>query len=127
MSVKKSLISLWKNKSKKGTTYFTGHDANGVKLTGFYNIKVENSNAPAIRIYDSSDLNTPVLVMWLNTSKTGIKYLTGKYHNVRVVGFINDKPKSDKAPYLNIYESDAPKKSEQEKTPSDVNTGDLPF
>ena len=122
------IIALWRKTSKAGKTYFSGKDTTGVELTGFYNINKSNDKAPVLRVYNRDDINNEVLAMWLNTSKSGVKYLTGKYNGKRVAGFINDKPKNEKAPYIRIYESeDKPKETSKPKQASFIDEGDKPF
>ena len=127
--MKNEIIALWRKTSKAGKTYFSGKDNTGVELTGFYNINKDNDKAPVLKVYERDDINNEVLAMWLNTSKSGIKYLTGKYNGVRVVGFINDKPK---APYIKIYESEnraKPTDKPKQQTFKEVyiEEGDKPF
>lgn len=126
------IIAMWRKTSKAGKTYFSGKDSTGVELTGFYNINKGNEKAPVLRVYKRDDINNEVLAMWLNTSKSGVKYLTGKYNGVRVVGFINDKPKNEKAPYIKIYESEnranpADKPKQQNFKEVYIEEGDKPF
>lgn len=126
------IIALWRKTSKAGKTYFSGKDITGVELTGFYNINKSNGKAPVLRVYEKDDINNEVLPMWLNTSKSGVKYLSGKYNGKRVVGFINDKPKNEKAPYIRIYESDEqakPTDKPKQQTFKEVyiEEGDKPF
>ena len=127
--MKNEIIALWRKTSKAGKTYFSGKDTTGVELTGFYNIKKGNDKLPVLRVYKRDDINEEVLSMWLNTSKSDVKYLTGKYNGVRVVGFINDKPKNEKAPYIRIYESEDKPKEKQEKPKQEnfIDEGDKPF
>ena len=97
-------------------------------MTGFYNINKGNDKAPVLRVYQRDDINKEVLSMWLNTSKSAVKYLSGKYNGKRVVGFINDKPKNEKAPYIRIYESeDKPTETNKPKQSSFIDEGDKPF
>ena len=130
--MKNEIMALWRKTSKTGKTYFSGKDTTGVELTGFYNINKDNEKAPVLKVYKRDDINNCVLAMWLNTSKSGVKYLTGKYNGVRVVGFINDKPKNEKAPYIKIYESDEqvkPTNKPKQQTIKEVyiEEGDKPF
>ena len=122
------IIALWRKTSKAGKTYFSGKDNTGVELTGFYNINKGNDKAPVLRVYQRDDINKEVLSRWLNTSKSALKYLSGKYNGKRVVGFINDKPKNEKAPYIRIYESeDKPTETNKPKQSSFIDEGDKPF
>ena len=122
------IIALWRKTSKTGKTYFSGKEATGVELTGFYNINKGNDKAPVLRVYKRDDINKEVCAMWLNTSKSGVKYLTGKYNGVRVVGFIYDKTKNEKAPYIKIYESDEQEKpTDKPKQEKFIDEGDRPF
>ena len=128
--MKNEIIALWRKTSKAGKTYFSGKDATGVELTGFYN--KGNDKSPVLRVYKRDDINKEVLAMWLKTAKSGVKYLSGKYDGKNVVGFINDKPKNEKAPYIRIYESEeqskpAEKPAEKTKKESFIDEGDRPF
>ena len=126
--MKNEIIALWRKTSKAGKTYFSGKDATGVELTGFYNIKKGNDKAPVLRVYKRDDINKEVLAMWLKTAKSGVKYLSGKYDGKNVVGFINDKPKNEKATYIRIYESDEQAKpAEKPKKEIFIDEGDKPF
>ena len=126
--MKNEIIALWRKTSKAGKTYFSGKDATGIELTGFYNITKGNDKAPVLRVYKRDDINKELFSMWLNTSKSGVKYLAGKYNGVRVVGFINVKPKNEKAPYIKIYESDEQAKpADKPKQESFIAEGDKPF
>ena len=126
--MKNEIIALWRKTSKAGKPYFSGKDTTGLELTGFYNINKGNDKAPVLRVYERDDINKEVLSMWLNTSKSGVKYLTGKYNGKRVVGFINNKPKNEKAPYIRIYESDEQAKpADKAKQENFIDKGDKPF
>ena len=126
--MKNEIIALWRKTSKAGKTYFSGKDATGVELTGFYNINKDNDKAPVLKVSKRDDITKEVLAMWLKTAKSGVKYLSGKYDGKRVVGFINDKPKNEKAPYIKIYESDEQAKpAETPKEESFIDEGDKPF
>ena len=122
------IIALWRKTSKAGKTYFSGKDSTGVELTGFYNITKKNDKLPVLRVYKKDNINKEVFAMWLNTAKSGVKYLTGKYNGKRVVGFIYDKTKNEKAPYIKIYESDEQvKPTEKPKQEKFIDEGDKPF
>lgn len=122
------IIALWRKTSKAGKTYFSGKDSTGVELTGFYNINKSNDKAPVLRVYKRDDINKEVLAMWLKTAKSGVKYLTGKYDGKNVVGFINDKPKNEKSPYIRIYQSESRANStEKPKQEKFIDEGDKPF
>lgn len=126
--MKNEIIALWRKTSKAGKTYFSGMDATGVELTGFYNINKDNDKAPVLRVYKRDDINKEVLAMWLKTAKSGVKYLSGKYDGKNVVGFINDKPKNEKAPYIRIYESEEQAKpADKPKKEKFIDEGDKPF
>lgn len=45
-----SVAVLWKNISKEGNEYLSGHDNENKKLVGFFD-ETPDSNVPAIRIY----------------------------------------------------------------------------
>lgn len=118
------IFAMWRKRSKKGDTYFTGayhgNDEHYAKdLRGFYNSKKKNPNEPDVKIYlvneDGELLEEPIVSLWCNATDSGKKYLSGKYKEKRVVGFINDKAtKENKQPYFSVYYSDD-KKADNEK------------
>lgn len=130
------VLAMWKKKSKSGKEYFSGKMKDGEYITGFYNTMKKNPKEPDVRIYLSKDMEeqpqpAEILSLWCNVSKGGKKYLTGKYQDKKVVGFINEKA-TEKQPYFTVYFSDSePKKEEavQQTTlepVADAN-GDMPF
>lgn len=128
-------FALWKRKSKDGKkTYLSGVGENK-RFTGFYNTKKQNPKEPDLRIYEVSEdgklSKEEVASLWCNVSEnTKKKYLTGKYNDKKVVGFINDG-KNEKAPYLSVYyreEADEQQKIEIPETHKEEETDDdLPF
>lgn len=115
-STLQELFAMWKQNSKAGKPYFTGKDSN-VELKGFYNTEKKNPKEPDLKIYtldDKKELNKePYLVLWCNATEKGVKYLTGKLNDKRVVAFINDKATDDnKQPYLKVYLSKEPVNNE---------------
>lgn len=105
-------FALWKNTSKSGSEYFTGSDGK-TKLVAFYNGKKKNPKEPDLRVYaqdkDGKAEKDELVSLWVNVSKNGKKYLSGKLGEKRLVGFINENAK-EKQPYVSVYFSD-----EQEK------------
>ena len=114
------VFAMWKQKSKSGQEYFTGKAFGKKKLVGFYNGKKKNPKEPDIRIYgvdkEGKADKEEFISLWVNVSKNGKKYLTGKLNDKKVVGFINEKG-NEKAPYFSCYYSEsAPKKVETDGT-----------
>lgn len=103
------IFKLWRNTSKAGKKYFTGYDNNGNKVIAFYG-NLKNEKRPAMKIYsravidDTTNANPPeLLALWLRKSKGGKQYLSGKFGETWVVGFINTQAEENK-PYINVYE-----------------------
>lgn len=111
------VFALWKRTSKAGNTYFTGQDAYGLNLRGFFNTNKKNPKEPDLRVYAVEDSETlskeEYISLWCNVSKNGNKFLTGKMGGKRVVGFIR-KSDNDKAPYVTVYFSEEKKQTEIE-------------
>ena len=126
------VFALWQHKSKDGKTYFSGKTEGGKQnLTGFFNTNKKNPKEPDLRVY-TQDQNhelskEPYISMWVNVSKSGRKYLTGKIGDKRVIGFINDKVEGNR-PYVSVYysEDDAQDKVPVQTT-MEGNTEDEPF
>lgn len=108
------VFAMWKKKSKAGKPYFTGQ-GDGFFLTGFYNGKKQNPKEPDVRVYkmdaDGNMEKEEYCSLWMNVSKGGKKYLSGKVDGKKVVGFINDT-ENTKRPYFSVYFSEGePKKA----------------
>lgn len=115
----RQVFAMWKRASKNGNTYFSGKDAEGKEIRGFYNTDKKNPNEPDIRIYhltESGELEKePFISLWCNAKESGKKYLSGKIDGKRVVGFINTKSTAEnKQPYFSVYWSDTAVKQETE-------------
>lgn len=114
-------------KAGKGGQYLSGKTPDGTTLIGFINGKKKNPKEPDMRIYkrdkDGKAEKEEFTSLWVNESKNGKKYLTGKLGDKRIVGFIYEGVKPDgKKPYFSVYESDStPKPQEQ------VKAEDIPF
>ena len=114
------LLVLWRYKSKKGNVYFSGKTEEGAKVSGFYNKDKQNPKEPDIKLYffdDEGNLEKdPFLAMWCNATTKDKKYLSGKYEEKRVVGFINEKSEINGVkPYINVYFSDDQEEQKPEK------------
>ena len=130
-------FALWRYKSKDGKrTYLNGHGDSDNKLVAFYNTKKANPKEPDLRAYEKDAEGNlgkeSVLSLWCNVSeKTKKKYLTGTYYGNKVVCFINDESKNEKAPYIvGYYREDGTLAKEQknEEAKEEAETDeDLPF
>ena len=116
------IFAMWLKKSKSGSKYLTGKDADGNRLVGFFNGKKQNPKEPDVRIYQMNEegemSKEEYTSLWVNVSKNEKKYLSGKIGEMKVVGFINAKATADgKRPYFSVYESSSepPKKEETAK------------
>ena len=111
------VFALWKRKSKDGKkTYFSGQleDKSGY-LTTFYNTNKKNLKEPDLRVYlededgefvtDDEGRTIEFCSLWVNATKQGKKYLSGKLNGKRLVGFINESA-SEKQPYISVYFSE---------------------
>lgn len=98
----KDAFALWERKSEKGTPYLTGKHED-VKLVGFYN-KKENMKAPDITIYKGDVKKENVFCdLWVNVSKAGKKYLSGKTKDgAKVLGFFKEDH-TPKQPLISVY------------------------
>ena len=125
---KNPIFTAWLNVSKKGEQYISGRTAEGEKLVGFINSMKNNPKEPDMRFYKptAAGLGKEFFSLWVNVSKNGKKYLTGKIDGNRVVGFINSKATpGGKIPYFNVYESDSEPQKAAEPAPQEEM--DLPF
>lgn len=124
-------FAMWKQKSKSGTDYFTGTAFDKKKLVGFYNGKKKNPKEPDIRIYgidgEGKAESEEFVSLWVNVSKSGKKYLSGKLDKKKIVGFINDKSKNAKAPYFSCYYSESTPKKQEEEAFTDASSEEVPF
>ena len=106
----KQVFAMCLKKSKAGKQYLSGYDDIG-RLVGFFNGKKKNPKEPDVRIYRVSEdggENKEYTALWVNVSKNGKKFLTGKIDDVKVVGFINASATPEgKRPYFSVYESEA--------------------
>ena len=123
-------LAMWKQKSKSGKDYFTGTAFGKKKLVGFYNGKKKNPKEPDIRIYgidgEGKAESEEFVSLWVNVSKNGKKYLSGKLGEKKIVGFINDG-KNEKAPYFSCYYSESTPKKQEEEAFTDASSEEVPF
>lgn len=100
------VFALWQRKDKNGKDYFTGKmEGKETKVVAFYNNK-RNMKDADINVFtrggaEGTDL-IPYAKLWVNASKAGGKYLSGKIGEDRVVGFFNEKHKVSQ-PYVSVY------------------------
>lgn len=135
----KELFTLWKKKTEKGLTYFTGKTSGGQNIIAFYNVKKQNPNEPDMKIFlqveKDEKLDKPIASLWCNVSSKGNKYLTGSTNKTRITGFINTQyTEENNLPYLRIYLSDdllsnseETKERKEAKANVDAHIDDLPF
>ena len=126
------VLALWKQKSKNGTSYYTG-TAEGEKVVAFLNGKKKNPKEPDIRVYrvdsEGKAEKDEFISLWAKVSKKGTKYLSGKLEDKYLTGFIRNND-NEKAPYITVYYSEDLNKDseEQEATAEPVDEADeLPF
>lgn len=98
MENKKSIMSLWESKSKKGKRYYTGY-YKGKKVVAFINTNKKNPKEPDLRLYEKENTKEEVISLWCNASKNGVKFLSGKDGDDRIVGFFS-KSKNENAPQI---------------------------
>lgn len=69
--------------------------------------------------------------LWLQTSKTNVKYFSGKIGNKKIIVFKNKNKKSDKQPDFLIYTDHQSTNQQQEEDTQRINDifydGDIPF
>lgn len=114
----KQVFALWLRQSKSGKQYLSGKDENGKKLVGFINSHKKNPKEPDLRVYEvigEEIAKEEYTSLWLNTSKAGKQYMTGKVGGKKVVGFINPKH-GGKRPYVSVYESEETPKTQEPTT-----------
>lgn len=123
------LLALWKQKSKSGTSYYTGK-LMGTKVVGFLNGKKKNPKEPDIRLYyvdsEGKAEKDECMSLWVKVSKAGAKYLSGKYEDKYVTGFIRNND-NEKAPYITVYYSEELNSNSEEKTETVDEADELPF
>lgn len=98
---------LWKQTSKSGKEYLTGHDLHNRKLVAFYNSTKKNPKEPDVRIYlqaEKGKENTIVASLWETLSKNGEKrYLTGSTTDKeKLLAFYGDEV-DNKKPIIRAY------------------------
>ena len=110
------VATLWIKKGKTGTKYLTGKAKDGRRLVGFINGKKGNPKEPDIRLYVQSNegkSEDDFMSLWVQVSKGGTKYLSGRLDGKWCSGFFNKKCEVDgKTPYFTIYEQEQQTKSE---------------
>lgn len=115
----KECFALWEQTSKdKKTEYLSGKTSGDdpMRLVAFYNNVKKNPNQPDITVYEKiqivengkkRDEQNQVASLWVNTSKAGKSYLSGKTNdNEKIIGFYNDNTQDGKYPYIRVYYKD---------------------
>lgn len=115
----KECFVLWEQTSKdKKTEYLSGKTSGDdpMRLVAFYNNVKKNPNQPDITVYEKiqtvengkkRDEQNQVASLWVNTSKAGKSYLSGKTNdNEKIIGFYNDNTQDGKYPYIRVYYKD---------------------
>ena len=110
----KEVFTMWLRESANGTVYLSGKSATGTNLVGFVNSKKEEPKQPDMDIYVQSEKGKDkekYCSLWVNVSESGIKYISGKLEDQRLVGFFRDGYETgSKKPYFSVYISeDKPK------------------
>ena len=127
----KQVLALWKRKSQKGNTYFSGKVDDGTfendfSVTAFYNTEKKNLKEPDLRIYARDEegklSKEPFLSLWCNATKNGKKILTGKLDGKKVVGFIKADA-DEKHPYISVYYDEQTEAPEQIQIPDEKPKG----
>ena len=105
----KEVCILWEHTTDNDVTYLSGNLSEELgykKLIAFYNFPKQNEKAPDINVFTLDDENkrdTKVISLWNQTSKQGVKYLSGLTNeNENVVGFFNSTDDS-KQPKIKVY------------------------
>ncbi len=128
----KEVFTMWLKSTKDGkNTYLSGQTPAKERLVGFINSYKKNPKEPDIRIYkvdaEGKAEKEEYTSLWVNVSKNGKKYISGKIGDIRVVGFISAKGGVDtKIPYFSIYESEE-KAAEETLEQVEIETADVPF
>lgn len=100
---------LWKQTSKKGSSYLTGHDLHKNRLVGYFetNFTKKSESQPDIRVYDLDENGknkNEVCVLWLSTSKSGKIYYSGiTSDEEKVIAFQTDDEEDLVKPFLKAY------------------------
>lgn len=105
----KEICILWEHTTDSDVTYLSGNLSEELgykKLIAFYNFPKQNEKAPDINVFTLDDENkrdAKVISLWNQTSKQGIKYLSGLTNeNENVVGFFNSSDDT-KQPKIKVY------------------------
>ena len=106
----KDAFVLWKHMSKNNIAYLTGNTPEKVQLMGFFNTNKKNPKEPDVRVYtldEEGNQADEVCSLWENTSKGGLKYLSGLTNDKEnVVAFYNEIDENSKIPYIRAYYKD---------------------
>lgn len=97
------VFALWSRKDKNGKDYFTGKvEKEETKLVAFYNQKRSMKDSDINVFTRDGEKLVPYAKLWVNVSKNGKKYLSGKMGEQRITGFFNEKHTASQ-PYVSIY------------------------
>lgn len=119
------VLTLWKRQSKSDKPYFTGKDADGNRIVGFFNTNKKNPKEPDLRVYryDGDEIaKDPFISLWCNVSKNGKKYLSTKIDGVSYVGFISGDSEESKRPYVRVYKREDQKPNTNKPNVADNST-----
>lgn len=96
-------FALWKHKAKSGSAYFTGGTREN-PIIAYYNTKKKNPKEPDLRVYKliENEIGDEICSLWVNSNDNGKQWLTGKFNDKKVVGFIY-KGDNEKRPYISVY------------------------
>lgn len=97
------VFALWSRKDRNGKDYFTGKiEQQETKLVAFYNQK-RSMKDPDINVFKrEGEYLVPHARLWVNVSKNGKKYLSGKMGDKRITGFFKENHTASQ-PYVSIY------------------------
>lgn len=122
----KEVFTMWLKESANGTVYLSGKSATGTNLVGFVNSKKDEPNQPDMNIMvqkKEGGENEKYCNLWVNISESGIKYISGKIGNDRLVGFFREGTEpGSKKPYFTVYFSQDNKNKQTSKQDSKPET-----
>lgn len=95
---------LWKQTSKDGKEYLSGHDLHNNKILGFYNTNKKNPKEPDITVHlinEEGKIVKEIASLWANVTENKKEYLTGTTdEKEKLVCFYGKK---EKAPHIRAY------------------------
>ena len=113
------VATMWIKKGKSGTNYLTGKAKDGRNLVGFINSMKKNPKEPDIRLLvqkKDGKSEEEFMSLWVQVSKGGTKYLSGRLNDMWCSGFFRKGCEVDgKKPYFTIYEQTEGKAAKKEE------------